>query len=549
MQISAAFSGIQAIKDVIWPRCLGIRPDAIVLECVPQATAIPTIGTLEVSDSLRVVYQSDIKVDFVTARATPRGIMMTVRCLDRRWRWKYSPIKGRYNVVLPDGTIDPGTQKSVQELASLCFLAMNESNFDVSALPNTDYPFVDWTYDRADVALYELCSERGCDIRLSIGGYASVVRLGYGNALVLTDDSISPVFGVNSPEGPDFLLGVSGEIQYQSRLKIVPVALETDGTIVAVDDVSYKPASGWLLSPEMSYKEQLREEGFGDNEISLARQSVGRWFQVVSMSDGSMSVPAYGQINDISQILPLNDYILYSGQMNGSSRLERGECRVIGKSVTSSDPPADKNPDDPVFIEVPFELDRNRGIVKFKSPMLKKNSGNDGYEFAELYLETSHGVKDWDSGQKVVYEYLYPITGAANGLVEAVVRPEVSPAVVATYQNDQITIDSYNTNQSAIDSEWSGILSGIASGYTYGFAGSCLYRGVQLVELDGVTRQVVYYISDRTGAQTLVSANSESAAGPPRSAERRRMVLSEVAAQSRVGRLAMSRLRDGGYTR
>ena len=549
MQIAAGFSGIVAIKDVIWPRCLGIRPDAIVLECVPQATAIPTIGTLEITDSIRVVYQSDMKVDFVTARATPRGIMMMVRLLDRRWRWKYSPIKGRYNVVLPDGTIDPSTQRSTQELAALCFQAMNESVFDVSVLPVDDYPFVDWNYDRADIALFELCSERGCDIRLSIGGYASVVRLGHGNPLVLTTDSISPVIGIDSPEGPDFLLGVTGEIQYQSRLKIVPVALETDGTIVAADDVSYAPASGWSLSPEMSFKEQLREEGFGDNEISLARRSVGRWFQISSMSDGSMDVPGYGTIGDIAQILPINDYILQSSLMNGSSRYERGDCRVIGKSVTSSDPPSDKNPEDPVYIEVPFIIDRHRGIVKFQSPMLKKNDDNDGYEFAELYLETSYGVKDASTGQSVVYEYLYPVTGAANGLVEAVVRPEISPAVVASYQSDEITIDSYNTNQSTIDSEWDGILSGIASGYTFGFAGSCLYRGVQLVELDGVTRQVVYYISDRTGAQTLVSSNSEAAAGPPRSIDRRRMILSDAVSQLKPSRVAMSRLRDGGYAR
>ena len=89
----------------------------------------------------------------------------------------------------------------------------------------------------------------------------------------------------------------------------------------------------------------------------------------------------------------------------------------------------------------------------------------------------------------------------------------------------------------------------ISGGYTFGFAGSCLYRGVQLVELDGVTRQVVYYISDRTGAQTLVSSNSETAAGPPRSIDRRRMVLSDVVSQLKPSRVAMSRLRDGGYAR
>src|SRR5262249_10682006 len=149
----ASFPGVNQLLDASITCVHGISPSVAVLTIVPQPGLTTEIGSLRFEFDSLVLEVPDCKVDQGSIERNAGGEIWRLSILDRRWRWRFGRISGSYNVRRDDsslkrgenGTID--TERTPQELASLCLQAMGESDFDVADLPNATRPSIEWDYE------------------------------------------------------------------------------------------------------------------------------------------------------------------------------------------------------------------------------------------------------------------------------------------------------------------------------------------------------------------------------------------------------------------
>lgn len=521
-------------------RTLGVFPNAAVVTCLPQSDVIPAFGVLRVQHGTEIVDFPDMKVDWATIRHSTEGHQLMIRLLDRRWRWKFTLISGRYNVHLSDGTIDPSTAKTPQELATLCLNAMGETSFDVSQLPNKGGPEVDWIYANAAFVLHQLCEDRGCDISLNLDNTVSIVRLGEGLLLPDNDDLMTPSITADPPEGPDKVVVICGETEFESRLRLKAIGRDLDGTIKPIDDLSYKPPGGWQIADFKSFNDINKEnipsltDDTAEKARRLARSTVLKWFIVESQADGTLNVPGYGAVNDISQILPLNTYLLNTQTAAAGDTQVNQKCRVFGIYVKGESPETFQNTQDALAEwEGDFTVDRQQGIVKLDEVAYRLDDDSKTLP-AKLYLQTSYGVRESDDGRQVRHVVERNITGAGAGVLlqEAARIEEIALSYQAEYSpgNPESVIEPVKSNQEKLDEETADILDAMQLRWTAGVYGYGMYRGVKNYSTDGAIRQVAWYVNDN-GARTMLSRNSETAVGTVRMLERRRRRLLELQTQ------------------
>lgn len=552
-QVVATFTGVFAVKSAVVPRYLGFLPSPAVLICNPQTTlTIPAIGTLTLffGGSGIGVNVTDMKVDYATLHATMRGHVMVIRLLDRRWRWKFLPVSGRYNVRLPDGSIDSSTQKSAQELGAILLNAMHEPAFNVSVLPTDYYPEVDWNQNIAAVELSAICDECACDVSLNWDNSVSIVRLGVGFGLPGNADLQDGSVTGDPPEGPNKLLLVCGETQFQARLKLEAVGIDTDGSIKLIDDLSYKPSGGWDNLGDDSFFEQMGEEGKTAEEIGLARTYIFKLYQITKFADDTLNLPGYGTISDIRQIFPLNDWRIQVFDSAVGARKMRKPTRVFGTFVRSGDPNKDENTDDCTQYEGGYTIDP-AGFVLFRSRVFKYHEVTTDEVVkrpADLTLETSFGLRDYATGQQLrkTFEYVF-----SPGVMQEVInQEELALRVVAEYSGRSCSsVTNVTDNSTELQANANTILNLHASRYAGAVYGSGKYRGLQPFNTSGTIRQVVFYADDVKGINTVASYNSEVGSHIIRAAARRRRRIIEMLANLNRARNLWSRVVERGLAR
>ena len=547
-QCAATFTGVNSIKSAFAVRSLGVFPNSMTITFVPQNEDIARIGQLTLAHGTDYVTFPDVIVDYTTIKMSTNGHVMVARLRDRRWRWRFAHISGRYNVRLADGTIEPSTEKSLQELAALCFDEMQELSYDVSALPADQFPEVDWVEEKAAMWLHEVCEGCGCDVSLNLDDTVSIVQLGTGALLPDNSDLMTPSISTNPAEGPDKVAVVCNETQYQCRLKTIAVGLDTDGEIKPLDDLSYTPSGGWNSMSESTYLEELKNQGRSDREISCARRSVFRWFQIDSVANGSMNIPGYGVIDSIAQILPLNNYILESYSAFSGTKQMRKPDLVYCNDRKLSMPPDDTD-DGLVQIDSEFSVDRQLGLVKFSRPMLRHES--DGTLLvADVYLETSFGVRSNDTGQQDRFIGTLDLVSGGGPLKDVSRREDIGLVIRAVYSSDDATThSSVEDNEDELLDEVDAALSAMAAQWTGSIFGYGNYRGIHAFNTDGSIRQVGWWVSDNGYAHTMASVNSEAVPGVLRWNDRRRRRISEQTSDHRSYELNITKLRNNGSFR
>ena len=154
------WSGITNVISAKYTQGHGVTPDVINVEMVPQAVnTFAASGTATFSYSGVTVPLNECLIDQASLRLDENAHIGHLRIFDRRWKWRAGgEINGIYNVKDDNNTYIAGLQKTAQELAELCLLAMGESSYNVSALPATAYPQVKWTGAHPATELQELCS-------------------------------------------------------------------------------------------------------------------------------------------------------------------------------------------------------------------------------------------------------------------------------------------------------------------------------------------------------------------------------------------------------
>lgn len=542
-------TGVQYPKSAVAARSLGWLPTPIVVTALPQTQPLPGSGNLTLGFGSDTVTFQDVKFDFASTHLTTRGHVMIIRLLDRRWRWNFLPISGRYNVRAADGTIETGTRRSIRELAILLFQAMFELTYDVSALPDNVYPEVDWVWDKAALRLAELCEMCGCDICLNIDNTVKIVRLGVGELLPANGDIQSVDVTANPPEMPNKLVVVCGETQYESRLKLTAVAMDTNGEVHKIDASSLSYMTALDKPSDGKFYEGMADDGFDVNQIALARKTAFRWFQIESQADGTLDLPVSGfNCADIKQILPVNTWRLDTYTAAVGSLLDHKPDTVIGKFLEPGDPPPDEKVDEIQEYDGEFSVDRRNGIVKFPRAMF--NRDDDGNLIAaELYLITSYGLRLTTTGQQ---DRAYVERVLSSGpLTEVINVEEIAYKIRAEYSNtsDPTAVTGTDTNQAEVQDEANRYLDAAQARYQNAVYGSGKYRGLQQINLDGAIRQMVWVVDDQQGANTYASRNTETYRGIPRAAERRRWRIAEANSNGNRMNHIMRGIQSGGVSR
>lgn len=540
--IGCAFPGILQPRYAKYTRSLGIEPDVALVEMVPQPNVIAVGGPL-VFFGPDVVTVHNCRVDFGSIRLTPAGHVVSVRILDRRWVWRNGSISGRYNVTEPDGTLDTDTEATPQQLAALLFSAMGESGFDVSALPNNTRPFVDWECNTPALELAKLCDALGCRVGIDIANQdrARIYRLGFGTGLP-PNEVRTVSFGFDPPEKPGSLELCGGATVFQSKLLMEAIAQETDGEIVPLDDVSYKPSGGWESTSIGGSELEFPNVTAGEAERAMAIASVYRLFRIKSQADGSQSVPGFGAVPSIASLLPIRSRLVdfkisLGGIPDALPSFIQGIMMVGGSPLNLSDTEIDTRASDN---QIGFKLYPDSGIVQLSRPAFRLVSGQT--KPAELYLTCAYNVRLGKTFDRERFKLNRQIS-ANSTPPYGVRRFDLVETHRAEYGSDGKTVSGVQTNQNIVLGEANLVLDAVQAEFATSASTQAEYRGVLAIAPDGFRQQVGWEVRSgtghRAGARTFASVSSEFDPGVPRYREKQRIraaLRSEERAERRITR-------------
>lgn len=193
-------------------------------------------------------------IDYIE-RSDPNKLEWSATLLDRRYLWRFAVISGTYNARWKNGTeLRDETQKTPAELASLCLAAMGEKNANLAALKrfsNLDFPQVEWDNTDAANALAELCERYGCRPVFD-NDQVAIVNVGDGEELDVSGNRwpvVEDSETFNPPEKPGTIVVRFAPTSIQADLPLIPVGVDTDGTIKPINQLSYMPPPGTEAGP------------------------------------------------------------------------------------------------------------------------------------------------------------------------------------------------------------------------------------------------------------------------------------------------------------
>ena len=395
MQGEVKFPGVGQVGRGEMRGKSGVKPAVAVVEMVPQAGLPQGEGELVWScGNTRLVFPG-CRVKRMALRRGLRGLVWRMEIVDRRWRWKFAKVSGRYNVRDAAGKLLRWTEKTPRELAALCRQAMGETCWDVGSLPNGLRPEVDWVQANAARELEQLCAALGCKVGLGLDNRAKVYRAGVGMNLPESDAVFEDGLTLAATTWPEKVVLWGGANLYQARWKLRAVGLDEDGEIRALEDLSYRPSAGWgnVEPGEFSTLE-------GENKRRLAKLSVWRWYQVTGLADGTLNVPGGPRLQRVEQALPLRNERLenYRDERDGQRRGHR--ARVFGKFYAQQG--KRDNTEQGAVYEWAWRLDGARGLVMFGQPVFQVEG--ERLQEAELFLECVFQVKQAETGAVQRYQ-------------------------------------------------------------------------------------------------------------------------------------------------
>lgn len=325
------FNGIKAVLSGSFSLGPGITPSRCTIYLAPQPEPIPTVGTLQISDSSGGVTFPDCHAQSLSVEINGLTVWAAT-LMDTRWRWAYGEISGEYNVRDARDRIIPAQVRTPQQLAAMLFKAMGVAKVDVSRMPNTLFPEKRWDTASPSRELQTLLEETGCLVTLGSANVVQVWPIGAGG--FLPDDNtlidLQQLFEV--PDVPDSIVFRGSRDQYQIPLRLEDVAEDVDGSLKRYHEVSYAPAMphklrhyAWGLHDPPFANAVFEEE---KDPLKLQKRAVTRnlaakWIfrayritlpregdaplEVETLVDGARRVQA---VQDINRILPLNNHRL-----------------------------------------------------------------------------------------------------------------------------------------------------------------------------------------------------------------------------------------------
>lgn len=601
------FPGINTIKGGVLTLSHGISPSIAVIEIPPATNFAVPMGTLTISYGTGVRFSfPDCRLDMASLSQTDGGRVWTIRVKDRRWKWEYGKISGVYNQRTPDGEFDtfpaPATQaltaailkakgdKTPQELAQLLLDAMGETNYDVSQLPNTTRPAVNWVDANPAEELTRLCEPLGCHVVLGTDNRVRLCLLGSGQSLSTTR-IISGGYGFDPPEMPDSLEFVAGNTIYQARLLLEAIALDLDGIYKPLKDVSYNPFPGdpygWCGQNPDTLQALIGTDTLSARTRNLALSTVYRDYRIKDVSTQDMFIPGYGTLKTIKQLLPLGDTLIDVQEFTLSAPPAiSGELpQPAGAIITGvyyrghEDPQTFVNSPEGTRYTGSFTIDRDRGIVRFGEPMsiiamlsadlntvatptqTIVKSGSFASFPAKLLLECTFSIHDPDTRAADRYSVQRRLTNNKYGTQAKIVKREDERLEVRCRYKSRTNVAYSVTNIASLvdattpltpDVRLPSVTNELGSGLNAASKGlkdrakyyldaaeavyqpksstTVSYPSIVNISPDGRVHQVTWRVGE-SGATTEASENSEFDLNVPSYGERR---AAEIAQQQRL---------------
>lgn len=525
-QLSVTFPDLVCIRRCSYTVSHGFRPGVAVVECVPQ-TITTVRGSLVFSDGVTSVTLTNALCTETGRRNRGDATIQVLQIQDRRWRWQFPIAIGQYNVRKPDGTVDSATAKTARQLATMLFAEMDAGSVDVSALPNDDYPFVDWQGEKAWVACQRLLARYGCDVAPNFATDAfDVVSLGSGSSLPSGGTEMTVSLGASFDPWPDNIRLACGRTVWETKFKLQAVGVDTDGSIQPIDDLTYAPEETWeehggvFVGGNSNWSDLIPEAS--ELEYGLANQTVYRWYQIAEVVDGvpedggeeaagNWYLPGDWWIPSIQHALPLRQKRLVTYTTTGEQY--EAPPLVEGTYLQNQEPLPLENTNDFTQVDRRFRIDGARGLVMFSVPIVRFNEDGDKLLPAELYLTTSHYAQG--ETKNFLFYYREQII-ASNGVpTESRLREEHRATIKGVYTDDTLTsvVNNATSLNAILDLE----LAAWAAGYTVQSATVVKYANVLAIALTGKIRAVQWVVDcgdpGDGGAYTVGAENTEALLG------------------------------------
>lgn len=505
-----SFPGL--LRPVRWSFTLaqGIAPSACVVEVAPQSSLPSAVGAMEFTTSGgQAVRFERCVLDRASLRRTRAGAVVAVTLLDRRWRWGFTRITGWYNQRQPNGRLVAHRERSPRQLASRLLEALGEVDFDVADLPNGFRPEVQWRGANPAVELDRLCELLGCRVVLGLDDRIALRRVGVGALLPNPGVETRETLATTPANRPQSLTVVGGPTRFQTRFQLAAVGLEPTGEIVPIDELSYRPATGF--SSGYPHWGQLSQPA---RDCALA--SLYRWYRVARTDSPAESptwqVPGCDEpVNELWQLLPLDGELQQFESSPGGVPRRR---RAIVDGLYFAGGYDGRNHELPTAVATPWEIDRERGLVRFASPVVRRTAGGE-IEPARLALTTGHGVRRAEEGVPVRWELTQALANGAGGAgTRVVVRGELCEVVLgapATTEGEPTANRAEpETNRAELDQEANGLLTEVAAEWQARGTADVEYAGLLAISPDGAIEQVEFRVGPE-GATTRASRNAEFA--------------------------------------
>lgn len=513
------FTGIDAVEAGSYTRSHGRQPGSCQITCRPQPKFPSRTGTLSIIYGNKKLEFKDCIVDQAEITLDENGQVVSVRILDRRWKWAFPTISGRYNVFQANGNLDTTTEKKPKELATLCLEAMGETGFSVANLPDDIRPPVDWDYDNASEALESLCEACGCRIVLGLNDKVRIEPLGIGKNIPYDSTVSRGGKTADLAEVPDRLRFIGGPDIFQPDLELEAVGRDVSGErIRLLEDLSYAPAEGFSL---VDIEDAL--DGISDTDLQhLAKSSVFRLYRIKMPADG-IDVPGYpDKITDLKQLVLLpnlvatenvngepapKEPIVYGVWWNEQDKAENNTTEAIkpmGVEVTTAY-------DKAALYPYHFSVNEQEYTVQFSQLVYKQTVDGDKLknEPADLRLRIAVNIRD-SKTRAFVYTPEDKPTAAANGTKPRVIRER---SVVRTrYPEYGETFEDYTLvdNITEFKGYATEYLDNAYAEYAQNDPETLTYDWLRFdIDLDGAIQQISWSATGSTVGKTTVYRNND----------------------------------------
>ena len=540
------YAGLQIAKGAKVTLTRGFTPDNISVRMIPQTALIAERGDLTIGYGIDTIVFPNCLADKSNVWMTTSGFTGTIVFQDRRWLWwRYPAVTYHFNVRDYDGIIIDSTRASLRSIVDELLVDIGEADYDLSVISDNYFPEIDIESEPPASALQRIFFEHGFTIALNTGD-SPVTIFGQG----LNGDEL-PTFGlmsysraVDPPTLPQYVRVNYGPSIIQARFTLVPVALDTDGEIKDIDDLSYTPAGGWESS---SFNYQGIFEQHGRDAFELATLHVWKMYRIDKFTGNTLALPdGSGTLNSINDVLPLKTELLRSAVVNEGKL--RDQPTVWGSYFRANSSTAGETESGSV-VDIPYTVNAHSGIVLFDDVLYSRPSVRGSIKAPDIVLEAAFSVKDSEQFGFVSHREDIEISVNGVGFHNVFLDSHHRRAIV---NYDRLNaVESITSNEEALDLLAAESASVVSNSYTYRSAEMAWYNRPRFdIRLDGQITQIMHVVSDTTdgepGHYSVVGRNLEFDRFIRSEAERRSDTMARLEERRSISRHIRERRRAKG---